>query len=91
MNHYLLLTTYPVLFFAVFANQLSMPVHGLFFLLAAGALCHTGQLAFPAVLALTIGACLLGDTAWFLIGRKHGGRVLRFLATFSADPEGADS
>jgi hypothetical protein len=29
---------------------------------------------------------LLGDTAWFLIGRKHGSRVLRFFAAFSADP-----
>ncbi len=86
MNHYLLLTTYPVLFFAVFANQLSMPVPGVLFLLAAGALCHTGQLSYPAVLALAIGACLLGDTAWLLIGRKQGGRVLRLLAGFSADP-----
>ena len=86
MNHYLLLTTYPVLFFAVLANQLSMPIPGVLFLLAAGALCHTGQLGFPAVLALAIGACLLGDTAWFFIGRKQGGRVLRFLAAFSADP-----
>ena len=86
MNHYLLLTTYPVLFFAVFANQLSMPVPGVLFLLAAGALCHTGQLSFPGVLALAIGACLLGDTAWFFIGRKQGGRVLRLLAAFSVDP-----
>ena len=86
MNHYLLLTTYPVLFFAVFANQLSMPVPGILFLLAAGALCHTGQLSFTAVLGLAIGACLLGDTAWFFIGRKYGGRVLRLLAAFSADP-----
>ncbi|WP_263383575.1 VTT domain-containing protein [Granulicella arctica] len=86
MNHYLLLTTYPVLFVAVFANQLSMPVPGVLFLLAAGALCHMGQLSLPAVLALAIGASLLGDTAWFLIGRKHGGRVLRLLAAFSADP-----
>ncbi len=86
MNHYLLLTTYPILFAAVFANQLSMPVPGVLFLLAAGALCHTGQLSFPAVLALATGACLLGDTAWFLIGRKNGGRVLRLLAAFSADP-----
>lgn len=86
MNHYILLTTYPVLFFAVFANQLAMPVPGILFLLAAGALCHTGQLGFAAVLTLAITACLLGDTAWFLIGRKHGGRVLRLLAAFSSDP-----
>ncbi len=86
MNHYLLLTTYPVLFFAVFANQLSMPVPGVLFLLAAGALCHTGQLSLPVVLALAIGACLLGDTAWFFIGRRFGGRVLRLLAAFSSDP-----
>ena len=86
MNHYLLLTTYPILFFAVFANQLSMPIPGVLFLLAAGALCHTGQLSFSYVLALASGACLLGDTAWFLIGRKHGGRVLRLLAAFSTDP-----
>jgi membrane protein DedA with SNARE-associated domain/rhodanese-related sulfurtransferase len=86
MNHYLLYTTYPILFFAVFANQLAMPVPGVLFLLAAGALCHTGQLSFAYVVALAIGACLLGDTAWFLIGRKHGGRVLRLLAAFSTDP-----
>ena len=86
MDHYLLLTTYPVLFFAVFANQLAMPVPGVLFLLAAGALCHTGQLDFPSVLALAIGACLLGDTAWFLIGRKYGGRVFRVFVAFSADP-----
>ena len=86
MNHYIVLTTYPVLFFAVFANQLSMPVPGILFLLAAGALCHTGQLGFTAVLTLAITACLLGDTAWFLIGRKYGGRVLRLLAAFSSDP-----
>ena len=86
MNHYLLLTTYPVLFFAVFANQLSMPVPGVLFLLAAGALCHPGQLSLPVVLALAIAACLLGDTAWFFIGRRFGGRVLRLLAAFSSDP-----
>lgn len=86
MNHYLLLTTYPVLFFAVLANQLSVPIPGILFMLAGGALCHTGQLSFPIVLALAVGACLLGDTAWFFIGRKYGGRVLRLLAAFSSDP-----
>jgi membrane protein DedA with SNARE-associated domain/rhodanese-related sulfurtransferase len=88
MNHYLLLTTYPILFLTVFANQLAMPVPGVLFLLAAGALCHMGQLNFPYVLAVAIGACLLGDTLWFLIGRRHGSRVLRLLAAFSVDPNG---
>ena len=39
-----------------------MPVLGVLFLLAAGALSHIGQLGFPAALALAIGARVLGDT-----------------------------
>ena len=43
MNYYLVHTTYPILFVAVFARQLCIPVPAILFLLSAGALAGSGK------------------------------------------------
>jgi membrane protein DedA with SNARE-associated domain len=65
---------YPILFAALFARQIGLPVPGPLFLLAAGALAAVGKLGFLAALGLAIIACVVGDLPWYEAGRRHGDR-----------------
>ena len=86
MSYYLIHTTYPVLFVAVLARQLCLPVPALLFLLSAGALAGSGHLSFAGVLLAAVLGCVLADLVWFEAGRLRGKRVLRLLCEFTADP-----
>ena len=70
---------YPILFAALFAHQLGLPVPGPLFLLAAGALAAAGRLGLLAVLGLAIIASILGDWPWYEAGRRGGDKVLHFI------------
>jgi len=76
----------------VFVNalveQLGAPLPAYPMLLVTGALAARGQLGVPALLATAVAACLLADTAWYLIGRWLGRRVLRLLCRISLSPDG---
>ena len=50
-----------VLLVAVFAEQIGLPVPALLFLIAAGALVGTGQMALGVVVGAAVLAALLGD------------------------------
>ena len=79
---------YPILFAALFARQIGLPVPAPLFLLAAGALAAAGKLGLVAALVLAITACLLGDWPWYEAGRRHGDRVLHFIHRLaSRDPD----
>ena len=81
---------YLVLFGALFAHQLGLPVPGPLFLLAAGALAAAGKLGLVAVLVLAIIAAVLGDWPWYEAGRRHGDRVLHFIHRLARDPDAHD-
>jgi membrane protein DedA with SNARE-associated domain/rhodanese-related sulfurtransferase len=86
MSYYLTHITYPILFVAVLARQLCLPVPALLFLLSSGALAGTGNLNFVGVLLVAVLGCVLADLAWFEAGRLRGKRVLRLLCALTADP-----
>jgi|SRR5664279_1619877 membrane protein DedA with SNARE-associated domain len=81
---------YSMLFGALFAHQLGLPVPGPLFLLAAGALAAAGKLGLVAVLVLAITACVLGDWPWYEAGRRRGDKVLHFIHRFARDPDAHD-
>lgn len=86
MNYYLAHITYPILFVAVFARQLSLPVPALLFLLSGGALAGAGKLNLVGVLLVAVLGCVLADQLWFEAGRLRGKRVLRLLCALTRDP-----
>ncbi len=81
---------YPILFAALFARQIGLPVPAPLFLLAAGALAAAGKLVLVAVVLLAITACVLGDWPWYEAGRRSGDKVLHFIHHFARDPDAHD-
>lgn len=79
---------YALVFGSVLAEQLGLPLPSLPVLLAAGALAGTGKLSIAVVILLASTAAFLSDVIWFEIGRRHGGRVLRFACRASLEPDG---
>jgi|SRR5580704_7027074 membrane protein DedA with SNARE-associated domain/rhodanese-related sulfurtransferase len=84
MSHTLALT-YPMIFLAVLANQLCLPIPSVLFLIAAGALAKSGRLNIEVIILVSVAACILADCAWFAAGRRWGYRLVRGLSAFSMD------
>ncbi len=78
---------YGILFGALFAHQLGLPLPGPLFLLAAGALVAAGKLVFVVVLGLAIVAIVMADWPWYEAGRRRGDRVLHFIHRITRDPD----
>jgi membrane protein DedA with SNARE-associated domain/rhodanese-related sulfurtransferase len=76
-----------VLFVAVLAEQLGLPLPALPWIVAAGALAANGQLNLPAALAGIVAACLIADFIWFKLGRYGGVRILGLLCRLSLQPD----
>ena len=81
---------YPILFAAVFARQIGLPVPAPGFLIAAGALAASGKLDLLTALSLAVAACVLADWLWYEAGRAWGDRVLHFIHRFTPDPQAVD-
>ena len=77
----------PILFAAVFLEQIGLPLPAVPVLLAAGALSATGKFSFFLGLGITVLACLGPDMFWFYLGRHRGHRVLRLLCRISLEPD----
>jgi len=77
--------TYPIVFLAVFAAQLCVPVPAILFLAAAGTLAALGKMNLLFIILLATLGCLIGDYAWFLAGQRIGPRALRVFGLFSSD------
>ena len=75
-----------VLFAAVFAEQIGLPLPAVPFLIAAGALVGTGQMSLSMAVLAAVFAALLGDQVWFELGRRRGRRVLNWLCRISLEP-----
>jgi membrane protein DedA with SNARE-associated domain/rhodanese-related sulfurtransferase len=85
-THILLAYGYLLLFAWVLVEQFGVPLPATPVLLAAGALSAEHQLSFPLALLAGLGATLMADSAWFLIGRTYGHHVLRLLCKLSLEP-----
>ncbi len=78
---------YSILFAALFAHQIGIPMPGPLFLLSAGALAAAGKLNVLAAIGLTIAACVSADWVWYEAGRRGGDKVLHFMHRFTRDPD----
>ncbi len=78
---------YTILFGALFAHQLGLPLPGPLFLLAAGGLAAAGKLGLVPSIGLAVTACVLADWVWYEAGRRRGEKVLHFIHRFTRDPE----
>jgi membrane protein DedA with SNARE-associated domain len=76
-----------LLFAAVLAEQLGLPLPAAPVLLAAGALARDGRMGAAPSLALALTASLIGHLAWYFAGRLRGARVLRILCQISLEPD----
>jgi membrane protein DedA with SNARE-associated domain len=72
-----------VLFAAVFAEQIGLPLPAIPILLAAGVLVGQGVLNPLSALVITVVASVLADLIWFYLGRRGGEGLWRFLRKFS--------
>jgi membrane protein DedA with SNARE-associated domain/rhodanese-related sulfurtransferase len=86
VSYYLIHTTYPILFVAVLARQLCLPIPAILFLLSGGALAGEGKLSYAGILLAAVVGCVLADLVWFDAGRLRGKRILRLLCALAPDP-----
>jgi len=85
-EHFLLLYGYALLFAWVLVEQLGIPLPATPVLLAAGALSAENELSIGLAFLAGMAASLIADTSWFLVGRRYGRHVLRFLCKISIEP-----
>ena len=77
----------PIIFGAVFIDQIGVPIPAAPWLLAAGALAASAKFPWLAALGLSLLACLIADMIWFYLGRARGMQVLGFLCRVSLEPD----
>jgi membrane protein DedA with SNARE-associated domain/rhodanese-related sulfurtransferase len=77
----------PLLFGAVFVEQIGLPIPALPWMLAAGALSAGGKFNLLFGLVVTVIACLLADAIWFYLGRYRGNQILSLLCRISLEPD----
>lgn len=78
---------YALLFFWVLAEQAALPLPSVPLLLACGALAKDGRLSAHWIVLAGLMACLIADSSWFMLGRRLGARVLRFICRIALEPD----
>lgn len=76
-----------VLFAWIFAEQAGLPIPTVPLLLAVGSMANSGRIHLAWSLLLALAACLVADSFWYQMGRRHSARVLRLLCRISPAPE----
>ena len=84
---FLLRYGYIVLFGAVLAEQIGLPIPSIPVMLAMGALAGADKFSLHASFWLILLASLIGDAVWYWLGRRRGQRVLRLLCRISLEPD----
>lgn len=69
------------------ASRLGLPVPAPAVLVLAGAWASAGHAEPATLICVALVASLAGDGVWFMIGRKHGLRMLRLLCRISLSPD----
>jgi len=75
-----------ILFAVVFAEQIGLPLPAVPFLIGAGALVGSGQMALGLAVGSAVSATLAADQVWFELGRRRGRLVLNWLCRISLEP-----
>lgn len=85
----LLITQYGLLIVGtnVLLNQIGLPVPAIPTLIVAGALAAGGIVGVVPLLLVSVIACVLPDSVWYLIGQFYGIRVLKILCRISLEPD----
>lgn len=78
---------YALLFFWIMAEQAALPLPSAPLLLACGALAKDGRLAPHWIVFTGVAACLIADSFWFMLGRRRGAKVLRFICRVALEPD----
>lgn len=86
-SRFLVVHGLPIIFGAVFLDQMGVPIPAAPWLLAAGALAAAGQFHWFVALLLSVLACLLADFFWFYLGRYRGTQVVSLLCRMSLEPD----
>jgi len=76
-----------LVFANVFLEQLGAPLPAYPTLIITGALAYRGEYSVALLLATAVGAALIADFAWFLLGRRYGRRILSTLCRISLSPD----
>jgi membrane protein DedA with SNARE-associated domain len=76
-----------LVFVNVLLTQSGVPVPSMPMLIVAGAFVAQGQMSLAALTLATVTASLIGDTAWYLAGRRYGYRILRALCRVAIEPD----
>src|ERR1700692_3425405 len=77
---------YLFLFAWILGEQSGLPLPSAPVLAAAGALSSERKIEFPLAFAISVSACIIADSGWFLVGRKFGSRVLNCVNRISLHP-----
>jgi membrane protein DedA with SNARE-associated domain/rhodanese-related sulfurtransferase len=77
--------TYAVLFGWVLIEQGGLPIPSIPVMLAAGTMSAAHKLHLAYALPVVMLACLISDSAWYLLGKQFGGKVLNILCRFSLE------
>jgi membrane protein DedA with SNARE-associated domain/rhodanese-related sulfurtransferase len=77
----------PLVFGAVFLEQMGLPLPASPWLLAAGALSAAGKFSLLHGIWIAVIACLVADAIWFYLGRYRGNQVLGLLCRISLEPD----
>ena len=83
----LLRHAYLVVFGVILLETLGLPLAGGLVLIAGGAFIAAGRLSPGLVVFLAMLAALLGDLAWYGLGRWRGRRILTVLCKVSLNPD----
>jgi membrane protein DedA with SNARE-associated domain len=87
LTQYVLVYGLPLIFAVVLIEQLGAPIPAIPVLVVAGALTVDRDFSAAQVLLVAVGASLLADASWFLLGRRQGTRILKTLCRISLSPD----
>jgi membrane protein DedA with SNARE-associated domain len=87
LTQYVVTYGLPLVFVIVLLEQLGAPIPAIPVLIVAGALSADRDFSAWGVLLVALGASLIADTVWFLLGRAQGQRILKLLCRISLSPD----
>ena len=76
---------YLILMLWTMTEQIGVPIPTVPLLLTAGTLTATHKLGLPAVLLSVMLGCMISDIAWYFMGKRFGGKVVRLLCRLSPE------
>src|SRR5215470_18892786 len=78
---------FALVFWNVLFEGLGLPIPAVPTLIVAGALFAREMQSLLAASAAALAACVIGDSALYLVGRRYGHRVMRWLCSISLSPD----